>query len=294
MLIRLIPIVLCLGVPLWGQDPAPDATPPSDLDAFMQKVLERREANWATLQDFIFREKEELELRGFDIAAEESFRKEYDWYYRGGDLVRRLVRSDGVKVDGPEKRWDPEQRKKKEPLARENFFGFKFEPGNYLLAGSEKLEGREVLVVEYYPKHLFDDDEDGDHAGRDAAQGKEEEAERDFEQAFQKTSLVKLWILPEEHQIVKMTFENVGLEFLPYRWLVRIDDINATLIMDKPVGDVWLPREMTASGKVSTAAASLTVMYERKFFDYKEADVKVRFQFEGAAPEKQPEKPPRP
>ena len=31
------------------------------------------------------------------------------------------------------------------------FMDFKFEPGNYYLAGNEKLEGKEVLKIEYYP-----------------------------------------------------------------------------------------------------------------------------------------------
>lgn len=286
---RLMLILVCLGTLAVTREEAPDVAPETDLDMFMKKVLERREANWEKVQDFIFREKEVLELQGFDIAAEESFRKEYDWFYRGGNLVRRLVRSDGVKVDGPEEKWDPERRKKKQPLTRKNFFGFKFEPGNYFLVGRAEFEGRKVLVVEYYPQHLFEDEDDaGDKKEEDEA------AERDFEQAFEKTSQVKLWILPEEHQIVKMTFDNVGLEFLPYRWLVRIDDISATLIMDRPISNVWLPREITASGKVSTAAASLTVKYERKFFDYRKADVKVRMKFEAPAPKKDADRPPVP
>ena len=285
---RLILILFCLGGLAAAQETASVNTPETDLDTFMQQVLEHREANWKQVQDFIFREKEDLELQGFDIAAEESFRKEYDWYYRGGNLVRRLVRSDGVKVNGPEQKWDPQERKKKQPLSRENFFGFKFEPGNYFLAGREKFEGRDALVVEYYPKHLFEDEERADKEDKG-----DEDAEGEFEQAFEKTSRVKLWILPDEHQIVKMTFDNVGLEFLPYRWLVRVDDIRASLIMDKPVSNVWLPREIMATGKVSTAAASLSVRYERKFFDYREADVKVRMKFETPTP-KTTDQPPSP
>ncbi len=285
---RLILVLIFLGTQVLAQEGALKVTPEPDLDTLMEKVLERRDVNWREAQDFIFREQVDLECRGFDVAPEESYRKEYEWYYRGGNLVRRLVRSDGVKVDGPEEKWDPEQSKKKQPLSRENFFGFKFEPGNYFLVGKEEFEGRNVLVVEYYPQHLFDD---ADDAGEE---GEGSEAERDFEQAFEKTSLVRLWIDPSEYQIVKMTFENVGLEFLPYRWLVRIDDISATLIMDKPISTIWLPKKITATGKVSTAAASLTVKFERTFFDYREADVSVRFQFERPAPQNKPDQPPVP
>ena len=268
---RLTLILVCLATLAATQESASEVVLETDLDAFMQKALERREVNWEKVQDFIFHEQEDLELQGFDIAAEESFRKEYDWYYRGGNLVRRLVRSDGVKVEGPERRWNAKEGKTKPPLSRRSFFGFKFQPGNYFLAGRDEFEGNKVLVVEYYPQNLFEDE---DH-------GKRDDDEREFEEAFEKTSRVRLWILPDEHQIVKMTFDNVGLEFLPYRWLVRIDDIRATLIMGQPIAGVWLPREIFATGRVSTAAASLRVQYERKFLDYREADVNVRFKFEG-------------
>jgi hypothetical protein len=36
---------------------------------------------------------------------------------------------------------------------------FKFDPGNYYLAGRETLDGRNVLRIEYYPKKLFADDD---------------------------------------------------------------------------------------------------------------------------------------
>ena len=50
--------------------------------------------------------------------------------------------------------------------------------------------------------------------------------EQEFIKRFQKTSRVTLWVLPEEHQIVRITFDNVGLQFLPLRWLVQVDDIS--------------------------------------------------------------------
>src|SRR5215475_7347936 len=38
------------------------------------------------------------------------------------------------------------------------FLDFKFEAGNYYLVGKEKFDGRDVVVIEYYPSHMFDDD----------------------------------------------------------------------------------------------------------------------------------------
>ena len=37
------------------------------------------------------------------------------------------------------------------------FLRFKFEPGNYYLAGRERFDGRDVLRIEYYPTGLFGD-----------------------------------------------------------------------------------------------------------------------------------------
>src|SRR6185436_2435902 len=42
------------------------------------------------------------------------------------------------------------------------FMDFKFEAGNYYLAGREQLEGHEVLRVEYYPTRMFDENDDRD------------------------------------------------------------------------------------------------------------------------------------
>ena len=44
-----------------------------------------------------------------------------------------------------------------------------------------------------------------------------------------------------EHQIVKYTFDNVWMDFLPVAWLVRVDDIRASMTMGQPFPDVWLP-----------------------------------------------------
>ena len=37
------------------------------------------------------------------------------------------------------------------------FLRFKFDPGQYALAGREQLEGRDVLRIEYYPTKLFNE-----------------------------------------------------------------------------------------------------------------------------------------
>ncbi|MDA2936776.1 hypothetical protein MYX75_00730 [Acidobacteria bacterium AH-259-A15] len=242
----------------------------ADIDSFMKEVLEKRSTNWEALQTYVFREDETLDLKGLDIPSLESFRREYVWFYRDGYLIRSLVRVNDVKVSGREQakseaRWKRKKGKGEESLRSKSFFDFKFEPGNYFFAGREEFQDREVVVVEYYPEKLFDD---------------EDEKNDPYEKAFKKTTLVRMWILPENHQLVKITFENVGLEFLPYRWLVRFDELQAGMTMDTPFEGIWLPTSIWASGSVSTALNTISIRYSRGFSDYKEADVKVRLRFD--------------
>ncbi len=68
-----------------------------------------------------------------------------------------------------------------------------------------------------------------------------------------KTALVTLWVDPVEHQIVKYTFDNVWMDFLPAGWLVKIDDIRASMTMGQPFPGVWLPRGMNIHAGVTLA-----------------------------------------
>ena len=254
---------------------------PNEIDEFMEKVLERREVNWEETQTYLFHERELIKIQGRDIPPIAGFDREFVWIVRQGELLRSPVKIDGLKVSQKEqqeyeKSWKKKHSMKRDSIRREAFFEFKFEPGNYFFAGREDFEGREVVVIEYYPENLFSDEDDDDPD--------EEDEEDEFERMFNKTSLVKLWIVPEIHQIAKITLTNVGLEFLPFRWLVRIDDFEATLIMDTPIEDVWLPREITASIRVSTASNFLDISYDREFSDYREADVQIKFNYEEPEP----------
>ncbi len=169
---------------------------------------------------------------------------------------------------------------------------FKFEPGNYYLAGREQLDGQQVLRIEYYPTRMFNDDDEKDkdkdkdkadkkeaaassNRGRDQkARDRERETEQRIERQMNKTALVTLWVDPVEHQIVKYTFDNVWMDFLPAGWLVKVDDIRASMTMGQPFPGVWLPREMNIHAGVTMAMGSLEAAYARRFDDYKQADIK--------------------
>jgi hypothetical protein len=248
----------------------------SEIDDFMEKVLEKREINWSELYDYVFSETIKLDFAGMEIAAIESFEHEYTWFVKDGYLVRSPYRLNGVEVSAEERaeyeqEWldDMQEGGNDARIERDSFFGFEFEPGNYFFAGREEFEGREVMRIEYYPKNMFsDEDEEFDEES--------DEEEDEFERAFDKTSLVTMLILPEEHQIVKITFDNIGLEFLPGRWLVQVEEIKASMIIDMPIEGVWLPRIMEATGRISTASGRLSIDFSREFYDYKQTEVGAR------------------
>ena len=256
----------------------------NEIDAFMEKVLARRGTNWIELQDYVLDEKESLDVRGPGGVVLEGFHREFTWYVRDHILVRSPVRYDGVTIGEAERveyeqTWlrreqrREEKRQEQDPetatptgpftnsrsLRREGFLRFEFDPSNYYFAGRETFLDREVVRIEYYPTRMFSVDGDDE-----------------IDEAFNKTTLATLWIDPEEYQIVKYEFENVGLEFLPVRWLVRVEDLKASMVMSQPFDGVWLPQEIGIHGTLALANGSYRVAYAREFFNYKQAEVGAR------------------
>ena len=216
----------------------------------------RFELDPRNLGSYVDRAARRLEKRGYDEAAASL------------DQIRsRLVARTGAPPTGGQDDTDDGillDRARLEPrfISESYFMEFTFEPGNYYFVGRETLAGREVVKLEYYPTDLFDDGPDSHDSELDAR----------IDRGFNKTSLVTLWIDPEAHQIVKYTFDNTGLDFLPGRWLLRVDDIGATMEMGQPLGDVWLPLRVTVFGRVTTALGDLDLAFTRDFFDYREAE----------------------
>jgi hypothetical protein len=168
------------------------------------------------------------------------------------------------------------------------FLRFKFEPGNYYLVGRERLEGHDVLRIEYYPTGMF-----GDHGrgrGGETARAKppqggragtakprnDEDLDRRIEQNMNKVSLVTLWIEPNEHQVVRYTFDDVDFGFLPGRWLVRVDKVTASMTMARVLDGVWLPREITFQGGFTLATGGYRFEYARQFRDHRRAETGAR------------------
>jgi hypothetical protein len=333
--IVLAAIFSTLAVPSIGAAQDRQATPPtgapaSDLDAFMEKVLARREVNRKTLNEYVLDETESFEILGPGRMRIHRTKRDFTWYVRDGMHVRSPVRFEGVTVgaaarDEYERNWIARERRRQERKAKNErekgevsigpdgvqvsgvgasmpteprfvseayFMDFKFEPGNYFLAGREPLDGIDVLRIEYYPKRLFADDDKRapDEMKRQSREGRrEKELEDEIERRMNRTSLVTLWVDPATHQIVKYTFDNVWLDFLPGAWLVRVDDMRASMTMSQPFPGVWLPRDIRIHAGVTLASGSFEAGYNRTFDQYREAQVKTSIKVK--APDEQPEAP---
>jgi hypothetical protein len=316
------------------------ATPAvTDLDRFMAQALQRRDVDRQTLSDYVLDEVESFEVLGPGRVPYARMKREYTWYVRDGIHVRSPLKYDGVPIPESdrrayEERWIKSEQGRREFRTKRDakreeegkgpalsapsineprfvsesyFMDFKFEPGNYYLAGRETIDGKEVLKVDYLPTRLFDDN-DSDAAAEDkaASQGdakdtkdakdakekpkekpktaKEQEKDRqrqDKEKKFEdeisrkmdKTSQVTLWVDPATHQIVKYTFDNVWMDFLPAGWLVKVDDLKAQMQMGQPFPGVWLPRNVNIHAGLTFALGSMELQYHREFSNYRKADV---------------------
>ncbi len=286
----------------------------TDLDAFMKKLLARREVNRKTLDQYVLDETEEFEILGPGRFPLHRTKREYTWYVRDGMHVRSPVKFNGVSVgesdrDRYEQNWIRREKSRQERRAKKEkeegkkeggeiaispggihvdtgqaaipteprfvseayFMDFKFEPGNYYLAGRDQLEGVDVLRIEYYPRQLFDDDDKKTPREMRQKNKKEEQFEEDIDRRMNKTALITLWVDPKEHQIVKYTFDNVWLDFLPAAWLLRVDEIRASMTMGQPFPGIWLPRAIDIGAGITLANGSFSAGYERRFDQYREA-----------------------
>jgi hypothetical protein len=282
----------------------------TDLDAFMREVVLKRDDNWKKLQQYVLDESERIELRGPSHDPIWGERRDYSWYLRDGFFVRSPVKVNGVAIPEPQRvQYEREYLKRQqdretrgrghvaEEPARQSadgenldalirqtrqpgfvssayFLRFKFDQGKYALAGREQLDGREVLRVEYYPTRLFGGTDRRRNAGRSSDEDKAYDAE--FQRLMNKVSIVTLWVEPKAHQIVKYTFDNVSLDFLPVQWLAHVNDVHATMTMSQPFPDVWLPHDLGFTVSATLAVGQFDLQYRDEYHDYRRADVSTK------------------
>jgi hypothetical protein len=294
-------------MPVSAQTPAPTA----ELDAFMAQVLLRRDENWKKVQQYILDERERVEFRGPGEMLLWGARREYMWYPRDGFFVRSPVRFNGVAISESEREKyeqnflrrtknrderEREQGKETEGTAdatpsdiqsliqqtREPQFvssayllKFKFEGGRYALVGKETIDKQPVLRIEYYPTRLFSDDpETRAEARANQVAGPKSQGDaygHELQRLMNKVSRVTMWVEPNQKQIVKYTFENVSLEFLPASWLVRVTELRANMSMTEAFPGVWLPKRIDVLGSFLLAPGPFAVSYDIEYSGYREA-----------------------
>jgi hypothetical protein len=155
------------------------------------------------------------------------------------------------------------------------FLRFKFDEGRYALVGREPLDGREVLRVEYYPRKLFADDRQRSRDRKDG-DARREAYDAQLQRLMNKTSKVTLWIEPVSHQILKYTFEDLGWDFFPGAWLVRVQQVRASMTMGQPFPDVWLPSGLEMHVTMALASGDVDLRYALEYHDYRQAEVTSR------------------
>jgi hypothetical protein len=305
--------VTALAVPASAQT---TAARPNELDTFMAQVLARRDDNWKKLQQYILDEQEHAELRGPGATLLWGDKREYVWYLRDGNFVRSPVRANGVAINetdrekyeldflnrAREREKNGEKRSKDDGpasappadvqsliqqtrapqfVSSAYFLQFKFEEGKYALVGREKIDGRDVLRIEYYPTKLFSEEpETRAEARTNQATGrksKEDAYGDEVQRLMNKVSLVTLWVEPTQKQIVKYTFDNIGLDFLPAAWLVRVTDLKANMVMSEAFPGVWLPKRIDMSAGVLMAPGPLSMTYEIQYSGYREAATSAKY-----------------
>lgn len=279
----------------------------SDLDELMERALARRGDNWKTLQQYVLDEDETFQLVGPGDLPIYGFTRQYSWFPRDGVFVRSPLRADGVAVDEgtrarEEAKWLENERQRdrrraerasKDGVAVANappltssadvvtqslepqfvsasyFLRFNFEPGRYALVGREQFHGREALKIEYYPTTLAAE-------GRGRPNRRMRERDPGVERKMNKTSLVTFWVDHVERQILGYEFENIDLDFMRGRALVRIEGIHASMRMGQPFAGVWLPELIEMRFELGTAAGDLNGRYTVDYHDYRLATVTTR------------------
>jgi hypothetical protein len=235
-------------------------------------------------------------------------RREFVWFPRKGFLVRSPVSADGVTIGEAERRraeeafLAEEQRRERrradrlgqtadEPDAADQlevsdvvrqsvepqfvssayFLRFRFEQGNYALVGRETLLGREALRIEYYPERLF-----RGARGRRGGGAEPSEQDKRIVAGMNKVSLVTLWVEPKQRQILQYDFQNVDPDFLPGRWLLRLEEMKASMRMGEPFPGVWLPASLGFRVDMSLAIGRIEATFDVAYRDYRLAETDTR------------------
>jgi hypothetical protein len=249
---------------------------------------ERRDYSWFIREGFFVRSP--VAVNGVTISEAERRKAEDDY-------LRQAKRHDQARGSGPGRAASPvtvvpvpsptqtppdvpgllAQRRAPGFIEAAYFLRFRFEEGSYAFVGHETLDGHDVLRIEYYPTQLFSHSTTKQARARGAGtETRDEDLDAAIERMMNKVSLVTLWVEPKTYQIVKYTFDNVNMDFLPAAWLVRVTDAKASMTMSQAFPTVWLPKNVDMLFGAMLAMGSYDVRYHLDFHDYKEAKTSGR------------------
>jgi hypothetical protein len=279
---------------------------------------ERREFQWFLRDGYFIRSP--LKVNGTTVP-EASRRAEEESYFRRakardepptpGEARSSIVLGPGGVKFTPGRSREPlddgpadvsgliQQRRQPEFIESAYFFKFRFEEGKYAFVGRERVDGRELLCIEYYPSKLFNASSNDSRSRNQSptpgvvsdpptpgvvsdADGRRPETERErlgrdaFAQIMNKASLVTLWIDPGANQIVKCTFTTLNVDALPAAWAVRLREFKASMTMSQPFKDAWLPRDVDFLAGAVLATGPLDVHYHIEYRSYLEATATAR------------------
>jgi hypothetical protein len=251
---------------------------------------EKREYSWFIQDGFFVRSP--IKANGVTVPEDDRRKYEESFLRRMKERDKRTGRVEPVK-GAPADAQPPGERvvldapkdveafitQTRQPLFIDSayFLRFKFEEGKYALVGREKVLDSDALRIEYYPARLFTHEQDQQKKRNEQKKpNRGEDMEATMERMMNKVSLVTIWVEPKSHQIVKYTFDNVNFDFLPAAWLVRINDLKASMTMSQPFKDVWLPKDVEMYFGAMVAVGSFNVRYHIDYKDYREAKTSGR------------------
>ena len=292
------------AVPVAGQ---------TDLDAFMQQVLAKRDDNWKKLQQYVLDEREQVALTGPLHTPLWGERREYAWFIRDGFFVRSPVKVDGVTIGEAERRkYETDYLKRQQELDRRRGRGPTTTTGPAQPSPADADAPKDVDAIlrqarqpefissAYFLRFRF---EEGKYAlvGHDTLNGHDtlrveyypaqlfrgdtrrpnrgdrsnagNATEEQMRRMMNKVALITLWVEPASHQIIKYTFNNVAFDFLPAQWLARVDDIHASMTMSEAFPEVWLPQNLVVAASMTIAIGQYDFQYTVDYHDYRRADV---------------------
>ena len=244
----------------------------------------RRDYSWFIKEGFFIRSP--LRVDGVALSEADRRKAEAEWIRKEKGREERRKRREvrlsgsGVNATSSDPAAQPEVPTTVEDVLKQGvepqfvsaayFMRFRFESGHYALVGREKIDDRPVLRIEYYPQNeLF-------REGRSRPNKRTRDEDDLIEERMNKVSLITLWVDPESHQILQYTFDDIDMDFLPGRSLVRIDDVKASMRMSQAFPSIWLPKGIDMHFKATLAIGTVAAAYRVDYHDYKQADVTIK------------------